>query len=193
MISTYFGLPRCGKTTTATKHVISALRKGKDVFCNFPLTEKIKKIKNYQNYHYITNKQITFSFFKRHPNCLLVIDEGILFANSRDFKNFSKELTYLFCLHGHLKMDIELFSQRWNGLDILIRELSEEVFYIKRGFFFSKVYKIPYGVMFPENKPGEIIMGYKRPTLFTKKTYTFRPFYYKYFDSWESNYSLPVS
>lgn len=186
-ISLYFGLPGCGKTTWLTKLALDAVRKGKyrNVYTNVRL--------NVPGVTIIDNNCIgTYEL----ENCLLLIDEATLFADSRDFKNFSKGRLEYFLEHRHRCADIVLFTQQWDGVDRKIRVITDRVYYVYKGVitghWISKCWKVPYGILFPDPKKtgeklGEIVQGYSKPPfltrLFAQRLY--RPRYYKYFDSWE--------
>lgn len=194
MITRYFGLPGCGKTTVAAKIVYEALRSGKynNVYGNVAI--------NVPGYSYIP-----FSYVGRYnlENCCIIIDEAAIECGNRDFKNFSKERVEFFMTHRHYGAAVILFSQEPDGVDTKIRSLTDRMFYIKKGFllgnWISTVYHIPYGLVWPdENSNGEnlgkIVMGYLKPSLiarlFAKRVY--RPRYYKFFDSWERKELLPL-
>lgn len=186
-ISLFFGLPGCGKTTLLTKFALDAVRKGqyKYVYTNVRL--------NVPGVTIIDNDCIG-RYELAH--CLLLIDEATLFADSRDFKNFSKGRLEYFLEHRHRHADIILFTQQWDGVDRKIRVITDRVYYVYKGLlfgkWFSKYWQVPYGILFPDPKKtgeklGEIVQGYSKPPLltriFAKRIY--RPKYYPYFDSWE--------
>lgn len=187
MVSLYFGLPGCGKTTIMTAIALKYARQGKPyshIYCNVPI--------QVPGVTYIDNECIGKYMLK---DCLVLIDEATLFADSRDFKSFNKGKLEYFLEHRHCRADIYLFTQQWDGVDRKIRVITDRVYYVSKGAFlgkwFSRCYRIPYGIIVPDPKKnqqslGEIIQGYCKPPFLARifcKRY-FRPFYYKYFDSW---------
>lgn len=189
MISLYFGLPGQGKTSILVQHALRAARdkkkRYKHIYCNIPL--KIEGVT------FIDNSCIGKYDLS---DCLLLIDEGTLFADSRDFKGFSADKVYYFMMHRHFCADIEIFVQQWDALDRKIRCITDRVYYVyKKGLlsrWITRFYRIPYGIIIPDGKSdsqklGEIIQGYAKPhwliRLFAPRVW--RPTLYKYFDSWE--------
>lgn len=185
MVSLFFGLPGCGKTTIMTSLALKYVksRKYQHVFCNVPLA--------IPGVIYIDNDCIGKYDIR---DGLVLIDEATLFADSRDFKQFDKgKLTY-FLEHRHFRVDIFLFTQQWDGVDRKIRVITDRVYYVYKrpltGLLWSNFYRIPYGIIIPDPKEngeklGEIIQGYCKPSFLQRvfSHHVFRPRYYKYFDS----------
>lgn len=182
-----FGLPGAGKTTILTKIAYDAIRKGKypNIYTNVHL--------NLPGITYIDNDCIGKYELR---DCLVLIDEATLFADSRAYKSFDRGKVEYFLEHRHACADIYLFTQQWDGVDRKIRVITDRVYYVYKTFWtrnrISKYYRIPYGIIIPDKKNGneklgEIIQGYSQPhwifRLFAHRVK--REKYYKYFDSWE--------
>ena len=186
-VSLYFGLPGAGKTTLMCYLALKGVRddKYRNVYGNVRM--------NIDGYTYIDNDCIGKYDLS---DCLLLIDEATLFADSRSYKEFGKDKLEYFLEHRHYNADICLFTQQWDGVDRKIRVITDRVYYVYKGaiigHWISTFYRIPYGIIIPDPKKsseklGEIVQGYCKPNilirLFSPKL--FRPKYYKYFDSWE--------
>lgn len=186
-VSLFFGLPGCGKTTFLARLAYKAIKQQsyKYVYTNVPL--------NLPGVTLIDNECIG-RFELR--DCLLLIDEATLFADSRAFKSFTKSQMEYFLLHRHRNADIVLFTQQWDGVDRKIRVITDRVYYIYKGkilgHWFSSCYRIPYGLIIPDPKKGgeklgEIVQGYCKPPIFVRifAKRIYRPRYYPFFNSWE--------
>ena len=188
-VSLYFGLPGAGKTTLMVYKAIKGIKskKYKNVYSNVGMSvEGVTKIDN----DCIGKYDLS--------DCLLLIDEATLFADSRRYKEFDKGKLEYFLEHRHYNADICLFTQQWDGVDRKIRVITDRVYYVYKGLifghWFSTYYRIPYGIIIPDPKKdksseklGEIVQGYCKPSLIVRllAPKLFRPKYYKYFDSWE--------
>lgn len=184
MITCFFGLPGCGKSTILAKIAqkeLKRIKKGKSKY-NHVLS----------NYYIKGTEKLNFSDIGKidMSNSLLLIDEISLDADSRDYKEFTKTLKQFFILHRHYGIDIIYATQQYDGVDRKIRELTHNLYYIK------KIGNLTYAtVIFRKitiSEDSEIKMGYIFPTLMKiitdiKNTMFFcwRPKYYKYFDSFD--------
>ena len=164
-VSLYFGLPGCGKTTLFASMAVKAIKKGRTVYGNDGLAVP--------GYIKIDNNCIGRYDLS---NSLILIDEGTLFADARDYKNFDHAVKSFFLLHRHYRCDIVIFSQEWASLDKRIRAITDRVYYVYKtpltGFFISNYYRVPYGIIIPDPKKdagssqlGEIVQGYCKPRL----------------------------
>lgn len=193
MIEIYFGLPRSGKTTVAVALARKYVAQGKDVYVNFPC--KVKGTIHIQN-EWIGKYDM--------ENGVIIIDEASIFADSRNYKKFSKDLVDFFCLHGHWNNRIILLCQIYNRVDSTIRQMAERLYLVKKNRilrFITTVYKVPYGMQFKtydndgnkvKRKYGDIDEGYAEPNIIDKITARryYRPKYYKYFDTHYKPYEL---
>lgn len=99
-ISLFFGLPGCGKTTLMVKHAVKAAKgkRYKNVYCNVPIAVP--------GVTFIDNDWIGKYNLS---DCLILIDEATLFADSRAYKTFGKDKIQYFLLHRHYNADVYLF------------------------------------------------------------------------------------
>lgn len=193
MLSIYFGKPGCGKTTVAVREALNAARRGRNVYINFDIFNV--NLEKYPNIYRIKNTDVGRYFL--HDG-VIIIDEATLFANSRDHKNFDKHLLEYIVQYRHYNVDIYLFSQRYNSVDLNIRSLATSVKYVVKGKLFpiSRIIHVNYDIMFSADgdKLGEIIEGYSKPSFLEKHIFCkrcFLPLYWRYFDSWNINQTLP--
>lgn len=188
MITGFFGVPGCGKSTFLTKIAVKELK-------------KIQKGKSRYK-HILTNfpvygcEQVTINDLGRYDitYSLILFDEISMDADSRDYKNFSKSLRDFFILHRHAYNDIIYFCQDYEKVDKTIRNLTFDLWYIKSSVFpilhhFSFAKRIYRNININEFT-SELSLGYRfakmSEIIFTSsKKVCFRPFYYKYFDSFD--------
>lgn len=196
MVSLYFGLPGCGKTTLICKKAYEALSakrpKYKHVYSNVYMGRKPP----FDKIIYIDKTDLGKYQIE---DGLVLLDEATLLFDSRDYKNFSKEVMQFFLLHRHYNVDILMCTQQWDGVDRKIRVITDRVYYMYKGFWtgkwISKFYRIPYGIIIPDpknkssgEKLGDIVQGYCKPS-FLQRIFCsriWRPRYYKFFNSWEA-------
>lgn len=185
MVSGYFGLPGCGKTTYLTMIAQKELRriaKGRskykyvatNFYCSGCLHIDYKDLGNYII-----------------SDTLILLDEITLDADSRDFKQFDKAHKMFFLLHRHFNCDVIYFTQMYDNVDKKIRDITTNLYFVRKIGPLS-VARIIYRTLDINEQTKDIVQGYRFPTWFERllpfiktKWYCFRPRWYKYFDSWE--------
>lgn len=188
MLTCYFGVPGCGKTTLLVKFAvreIKRIRRGRS---------KYKEV--YTNFYCKGAKMIDFKDLEKYKvyDSLIILDEITLDADNRKFKEFKDGTRDFFILHRHLGNDVIYATQSYELVDLKIRQLTQELWYMSRTvvpFFrrFTTAKRIYRQVNINEHS-AELTMGYRFcnliETFFTSNYKTvYRPRYYKYFDSYE--------
>lgn len=111
-------------------------------------------------------------------NSLLLLDEGQLEADSRNYKNFSDSKKMFFSLHRHMHCDIVIATQEAGMVDKRIRDLAVKQYELTNGIFnFMRIKQL-----FKNRNPKtqECEFGYGG-AFYTRHIY--RPRLYKYTDS----------
>lgn len=196
MIRIFFGSPGCGKTTTAVrscKKLLKKIRKGKS---------PVKHL--YSNFENKLSNQVTLVDLGQWTfpeNSYVQIDEAGICYNSRKFKSLPQFTIEWFKLHRHFRIHtIDVFSQSWEDMDVTLRRLADELWYVRRLGPFTMLRRIYKRVGIDEST-HQIIDFYE----FGKILPALLPFpfhrdniqiflrkpYYKYFDSF-SKHSLPL-
>jgi len=65
---------------------------------------------------------------------IIIIDEGQIFFNSRNWENLPLEIQYKLQLHRHDGLDIYLTTQNINRIDVIVRELVQEFYKMEKIF-----------------------------------------------------------
>lgn len=162
-INGVIGLPRSGKSTFLAKLAKKYQKKGLTVYSNF----------------YIQGcYQLDFDLLGKvdYHDCVMLIDEIALFADCRNFKEFSKDLVYFFTNHGHYNIQIWWCSQS-TDCDKKIRNLTESLYYVRPApFGFSYLRRIEKSINTETMTDCYKLTGF--PKLVWRKRY------YKMFDSY---------
>lgn len=188
MIVGYFGIPGCGKTTLLTKFGIQELKKIKKG------KSKYKAV--YTNFYCEGCYRISYSDLENYKlyDCLILLDELALDADNRSFKSFPVGIRDFMTLHRHVGVDIIYATQSYEMVDAKIQRLTQELWYMSKTvipFFnrFTHAKRIYRKIAITEHT-SELVVGYRfcnlAESFFTSNfKCVYRPFYYKYFDSYE--------
>lgn len=182
MIIYVVGLPRSGKTTFACKLIKEALQQGRPVCANFnntlcPVIDGNK-----------------LGMYTPVRGSLVLLDEAGIEFNSRKYKSFSDYLIKWFKLHGHAEYTVYVFSQSWDDIDVTIRRITDELWFMRR-FPFVTVQRRIIKYMDIDSVTHQPIFGYKKSSIlqqflpfpFHRQNIKvcYRPKYYKYFNTHE--------
>lgn len=128
--------------------------------------------------------------FKPLEHSVIYIDEIGLIMNNRDFKSFKKEWLYFFKMQRHYKCKVICFSQVYDDMDKVVRNMFDELWIITN---FARVFSLQRRVKkkitisnFEDNNGnsngGKIVDIYKYGGL---PKLIFLPRYFSFFDSFE--------
>lgn len=219
MIRMFFGVPGCGKTTSAVREIYKLKRVPLKIELYNKFVDLTNKIFNKKVFDYIIPRQIYKNIYSNFecclckkvslkdlgvwtfpPNSYISVDESSIEYNNRKFKSLPQYTIEWLKLHRHFECDLDFFSQSWDDTDITIRRLVDEIWYVRKLGPFTMLRRIYKKIEIDDNT-HQIIDGYKFEkllvSLFMKlfgisniKIYLRKP-YYKYFDSW-SKPNLPI-
>lgn len=138
MISGIIGLPSSGKSLVLSYLAYRAI-KGKSInFHGFNCTHFDKEYQRvYTNFPFQGAYQLDFDAlgYAEYKNCLILVDELQMFADSRNFKNFGDNLKFFFSQHRKFKIDFIYATQSPDTVDKRIRSLTDKLYYIDRTIF----------------------------------------------------------
>ena len=187
MIRIFFGNPGCGKTTFACRQFKKLQRK-----------DKRKKV--YKHYYANFDNGLADTIdleglgqWTLPPKSYLIVDEAGIEYNNRKFKSLSKDTIAWFKLHRHYRCDVDFISQSWEDIDITVRRLADELWYLKKLGPFTAVRRV-YKRVGVDSVTHQIIDIYEfgkllpcllPPPFRRRNLYIFlRKPYYKYFDTY---------
>ena len=196
MIRVFFGSPGCGKTTYAVKTMKRAKRYNY-LMCNFETAGLSCSFLDSADMN-------TLGQWTPPPNTLLCVDEAGIEYNNRKYKTLSQSVIQWYKLHRHYGVDVDIYSQSWDDMDITLRRLAEQLWYMRRVGPWTILRRVHKRVTVNQ-ETEQIIDGYRMekgiwlilqplrllglgkllPQLYGWRL-CFRPFYYKYFDSWST-------
>lgn len=190
MITCYFGVPGCGKTTLLTKFAqkeLKLIKKGKSPYKHI-----------YTNFYCLGAEEIDFDNLKDYKitDSLILLDELAMDADNRKFKSFPDEIRDFFILHRHLGCDIIYATQSYEMVDLKVRQLTAQLWYMQKSVIpfldlFTTAKRV-YRTIAINEHTSELTLGYRFCNLleaFFTSNYkcVYRPFYYKYFDSFDED------
>ena len=194
MIRIFFGSPGCGKTTLACKFLLKYQKQYDHCFGAFAHKVPGAAVCDLD--------QVGEWTFPEHS--YVNDDEAGIDFNSRKTLKLPQSMIRYLKLHRHYKVDMDFFSQAWDDIDVVLRRLTVQYWYMYRIGPWTLCRRVYKRVMI-DKQTHQIIDGYFMPNLLwilafplqllkiTDQRYmlTFRPFYYKYFDSWDRP-ELPI-
>ena len=193
MIRIFFGNPGCGKTTLACRMFYKSLKKGK----KSPYSHLFSNFENKLSHQVNLSGLGEWTFPERS---YIIIDEAGIEYNNRKYKSLDQSTISWFKLHRHYRCDIDFVSQSWEDIDITVRRLADELWYIRRLGPFTMCRRV-YKRIGVDDNTHQIIDKYEfgkllpciLPFPFHRKNLIFflRKPYYKYFDSY-SKMTLPL-
>lgn len=186
MISLIMGLPGSGKSLILSYIAYRAVNGKRINFHGFNISSLDRR--TFPKYDYIYTNFPADGCYKldfdrlgydNYHNCLMLIDEVQLFADSRNFKSFGDNLKFFFSMHRHDKIDIVMCSQSHGAVDARIRSLTHRLYYVDSLGKFIRVREI----ISYFDVHGKIDEGYDYARGFNTK-YFFAPRLYKYNDTY---------
>lgn len=193
MIRMFFGTPGCGKTTMAVRELVKD-QTHRYTYSNFECSHPLV----YDGFSPDGLGQWTVP-----EKSLIAIDEASCEWNNRSFKTFPPELIEYLKKHRHFKVDIDLYSQSWDDVDITARRLVEELWYGRKlplGFtLWRRIWKkVDVEKKTDKATTGQIVDGYRKASILSmlynwKSSWKicYRWHWYGFFNSWEK-VTLPV-
>lgn len=132
MIRVFFGNIGCGKTTFACRQFYKRLRADQR-------DQKKNRVPLYDYYycnfecklaHQVTLQDLGQWTFPE--NSYIIVDEAGIEYNNRKFKTLPQEAISWMKLSRHYKCDVDFVSQSWDDMDITIRRLASELWYVRK-------------------------------------------------------------
>ena len=193
MITCYFGVPRVGKNTMATKIAQKGLKQRIGLFGLYG-EKRFEHV--YTDFACFGCEQISFDKLGTYKiyNSLIIFGEMGMEADNREFKKFAPEIRDFLILHGHLGNTIIYLTQDYSNVDKKIRMLTEELWYLSKSVVpilreFTVATRIYRNIAINEYT-SDLVMGYRfcnviERLFVSNHKIVFRRLYYPYFDSWE--------
>lgn len=187
MIAGIFGLPGQGKTTLLTK----CCRRSLAGYAPFPGMASHKVV--FTNFECEGAYKLDFDKLGLYnfADCLILIDEIMLFADTRNFKTFPEHLKKFFAKHRHSHIDIIWCSQYWDDCDKKIRVLTQRFYLLEKSVLFP-CFSFVKPILRHMGVDGAKMSDSYQLAAPVEWFPVYRPRYYRYFDSYDADPLPPV-
>lgn len=155
MIAVYFGSPGAGKTTMAVRELQKAKKSYRYTFANFGC-----KGITMDDVSLVGLGSWTFP-----RGSYIAIDEAGIEYNNRKFKSLDQDTIKWYKLHRHYGVDISIWSQSWDDMDITLRRLADRLYYIRKIGPFTLIRRV-YKRVTVDKQTEQIIDGYRMVSMF---------------------------
>lgn len=177
MMQGVFGLPGAGKTTFLTKYAQKCLQ-GKSFLRTPPHSRVFTNFECSGCYRFDFDDLGKYDF----SDSLILIDEIMLYADTRNFKTFPEELKRFFALHRHFRTDVCYCSQYFDDMDKKLRVLTDRLYLLERGVLLSQ-----FSFVKPIHRVLGVVDGRIQDAYLVGApvtwSFVYRPHYYEKFDS----------
>lgn len=189
MITGVFGLTGSGKSTFLAYCAQRALHGKKISIRGVSVQDHVKYDRVYSNYYINGCYQLDYNCLGKFnfENCLILIDEIMMYSDSRNYKNFSEELKYFYSHHRKYNIDVIYCSQSFSDCDIKIRNLTKHLLYCRRFGSFTLISPIRKQFGISNSQISETFE--LAPLISTKVLWGRR--YFKYFDTMDGRRKFP--
>lgn len=188
MISGGFGLPGSGKSLWLA-HCASKGLAGKRLHVGTYDLQSIPGMKYervYTNFSFPGAYVLDFETLGKcyYHDALILVDEIMMYADSRDFKSFSTELKHFFSQARKYRCDVIWVSQMYDDCDKKIRGITQNFYYLRHSFIpgFTEVLPIE---SFFDIKEGRIQSGQQFSRVINRGFFRRKPLF-QLVDSYES-------
>lgn len=184
-----FGKPGSGKSLLLTRECYRHLKKGWEVYADFPCY--IKEVQLFSDEDFKSGKWLPDGRDKSGKICkkiLICIDEIGTLYNNRDFKsNFTPQTMKFWKEHRHRGVKIIYASQAYNDMDKKIRVLTDLYYLLKQPFLklirFAKRVNVDTDITNDNKENGGQIIDLYKYSPFTKWKFLYLPKWVKKFNS----------
>lgn len=199
----YFGVPGSGKSTIGAmlyaqqlKYNLKVLKKVKKKYKKHKDLEKIIKEVEENQRRVFSNEDLPLKhayYFTKEDlgefdmsNSLLLIDEAGTTFNNRNFKNnFTAKQLRFFKFHRKYNINVAIFSQGPEEIDIKLRALTTRVFLVQKSWFpFFVTHRLFVKNITTNEEENEFENKFKS-NIFQIR-WVFGPRYWKHFNSWDA-------